>query len=88
MIAKAALATAIVFLPTSAALAFGQEGHSIIGEIANRRLTAQAPFPSVFSTAVSARLRRRDAGGALVFAWTNDGDERRAVVGVVNCSNF
>lgn len=42
MIAKAALAIAMVFLPISAALAFGQEGHSIIGEIANRRLTAQA----------------------------------------------
>ena len=42
MIAKAALATTMVFLPISAALAFGQEGHSIIGEIANRRLTAHA----------------------------------------------
>lgn len=35
-----------------------------------------------------ARLRRRDAGGALAFAWANDGDERRPVVRLVNRSNF
>jgi hypothetical protein len=65
MIAQTAVAAAIALLPVSDAFAFGQEGHSIIAEIANRRLSAQA------TTAIESALGKGHSLAA-VASWADD----------------
>ena len=65
-------------------------GDRLVTGLRDRRRRACWRRPPIFCIRElhDAWLWRRNAGGALAAAWTNDGDERRAHVRLVDCCYF